>query len=150
MIFRVISWKTTFQKDHIEVCLPNNRLLSGLIGMWSSMKITLHYTSPATFNTFTQVIRILKWDTKVLKDFKFPMIFSFCVSMKGNFAELFELQNYPIQFDQTFSINSIWYPQNIVLFASIKWKWENIFLPEILSFIEFVATHFPIQSVAYS
>ena len=70
--------------------------------------------------------------------------------MKGNFAELFELQNYPIQFDQTFSINSIWYPQNIVLFASIKWKWENIFLPEILSFIEFVATHFPIQSDAYS
>ena len=28
-------------KDHLEVCLPNSRLLSGLIGMWSSMKITL-------------------------------------------------------------------------------------------------------------
>ena len=28
-------------KDILEVCLPNSRLLSGLIGMWSSMKITL-------------------------------------------------------------------------------------------------------------
>ena len=29
------------QKDHLEVCLPNSRLISGLIGMRSSMKITL-------------------------------------------------------------------------------------------------------------
>ena len=34
------SWKTTSHKDLLEVCLPNSRLLSGLIGMWSSMKIT--------------------------------------------------------------------------------------------------------------
>ena len=144
--------------DHIPIRPDRSLQLGRQTSKWSYWDVVFHknystlhiYISPATFNTFTQVIRILKWDTKVLKDFKFPMIFSFCVSMKGNFAELFELQNYPIQFDQTFSINSIWYPQNIVLFASIKWKWENIFLPEILSFIEFVATHFPIQSVAYS
>ena len=35
------SWKITSHKDHFEVCLPNSRLLSGLIRMWSSMKITL-------------------------------------------------------------------------------------------------------------
>ena len=28
-------------EDHLEVCLPNNRLLSGPFGIWSSMKITL-------------------------------------------------------------------------------------------------------------
>ena len=38
----LFSWKTTSHKYHLEVCLPNSRLLSGLIGMWSSMKITLH------------------------------------------------------------------------------------------------------------
>jgi len=38
----LFSWKTTFLKDRLEVCLPNTRLLSGLIGMWSSMKITLY------------------------------------------------------------------------------------------------------------
>ena len=38
----LFSWKTTYNKDHLEACLPNSRLLiSGLFGMWSSMKITL-------------------------------------------------------------------------------------------------------------
>ena len=37
----LISWKTTSHKDQLEICLPNSRLLSCLIGMWSSMKITL-------------------------------------------------------------------------------------------------------------
>ena len=37
----LFSWKTTSHKDHLEVFLPNSRLLSGLIGMWSPMKITL-------------------------------------------------------------------------------------------------------------
>ena len=38
----LFSWKTTSHKDHLEVCLlPNSRLLSDLIGMWSSMKIAL-------------------------------------------------------------------------------------------------------------
>ena len=32
------------QPNHLEVCLPISRLLSGLIGMWSSMKITLIHT----------------------------------------------------------------------------------------------------------
>ena len=41
MEVELFSWKTTSNKDHIEVCLPNGRLLSGPIGMWSSMKITL-------------------------------------------------------------------------------------------------------------
>ena len=38
----LFSWKTTSHKDHLEVFLPNSRLLSSLIciGMWSSMKIT--------------------------------------------------------------------------------------------------------------
>ena len=40
-LFRIISWKTTSHKDHLEVCFPNSRLLSGLYGMWSSMKMTL-------------------------------------------------------------------------------------------------------------
>ena len=34
--------KTTYHKDHLEECLPN-RLLSGLISIWSSMKITQQY-----------------------------------------------------------------------------------------------------------
>ena len=38
----LLSWMNTSHKDHLEVCLPKSRLLSGLIGMWSSMKITLH------------------------------------------------------------------------------------------------------------
>ena len=29
----------------MEVCLPNSRLLFGLIGMWSSMKVTLPYNN---------------------------------------------------------------------------------------------------------
>ena len=37
----LFSWKTTSHKDHLEVGLPNSRLLSSLIGMWSYMKITL-------------------------------------------------------------------------------------------------------------
>ena len=37
----LFSCEITSHKDHIEVCLPNSRLLSGLIGIWSSMKITL-------------------------------------------------------------------------------------------------------------
>ena len=41
MNIELFSWKTTSNKDHLEVCLPNSRLLSGLIGMWSSMKITI-------------------------------------------------------------------------------------------------------------
>ena len=40
----LFSWKTTSHKYHLEVCLPNSRLLSGLTGMWSSMKIALHIT----------------------------------------------------------------------------------------------------------
>ena len=35
----LFSWKTTSHKDHLEVFLPISRLLSGLYGMWSSMKI---------------------------------------------------------------------------------------------------------------
>ena len=35
-------WKTAFNKDCLEVCLPNSRLLSDLIGIWSFMKITLY------------------------------------------------------------------------------------------------------------
>ena len=37
----LFSWKTTFHKGHSEVCLSYIRLLPGLLGMWSSMKITL-------------------------------------------------------------------------------------------------------------
>ena len=33
----LFSWKTTCLKDHLEVCL----LLSGVYGIWSSIKITL-------------------------------------------------------------------------------------------------------------
>ena len=38
----LFSWKTTYNKDHLEVCLPIRRLSSDLYGMWSSMKITLN------------------------------------------------------------------------------------------------------------
>ena len=37
----LFSWKTTSHQDHLKVCLRISRLLSGLHGMWSSMKITL-------------------------------------------------------------------------------------------------------------
>ena len=37
----LFSWKTTTHKDHLDVCLPNSRLLSGLTRMWSCLKITL-------------------------------------------------------------------------------------------------------------
>ena len=57
-IFRLelFSWKTTSHKDHLEVCLPNSRLLSGLIGMWSSMKITLNVEIEDT----SGLVKILK------------------------------------------------------------------------------------------
>ena len=35
----LLSWMNIF---HLEVCLSKSRLLSGLIGMWSAMKVTLH------------------------------------------------------------------------------------------------------------
>ena len=38
----LFSGKTTSHKDNLEVCLPNSRILSCHIGMWSSMKISLH------------------------------------------------------------------------------------------------------------
>ena len=41
MNIELFSRNTTSHKDHFKVCLPNNRLLTGIIGMWSSMKITL-------------------------------------------------------------------------------------------------------------
>ena len=41
----LIAWKTTSHKDHLEVCLPNSRLLSGLYGMLSSMTISLVFIS---------------------------------------------------------------------------------------------------------
>ena len=39
------SWKTASHEDHLEVRLPNSRLLSGLIGMWSFMKVTKYLFS---------------------------------------------------------------------------------------------------------
>ena len=33
--------KTAAHKDNLEVCLPISILLTGLYGLWSSMKITL-------------------------------------------------------------------------------------------------------------
>ena len=50
----LFSWKTTSHKDHLEleVCLPNSRLLSGLIGMWSCMKITLNFILKSSFPHF--------------------------------------------------------------------------------------------------
>ena len=41
LILELFSWKTTSYKDNLEVGLPNSRLLSSLIWMWSNMKITL-------------------------------------------------------------------------------------------------------------
>ena len=38
---RGIFMKDHIPKDEIEVCLPGSRFLSGLYGMWSSMKIPL-------------------------------------------------------------------------------------------------------------
>ena len=46
-ILELFSWKTTSHKAHLEVCLPKSRLLSGLIGMWSCMKITLIIFKPS-------------------------------------------------------------------------------------------------------
>ena len=42
--------KTIFHKGRIEVCLPGSRLLSGLYGMWSSLKIPLDVTTIWNFN----------------------------------------------------------------------------------------------------
>ena len=55
----LFSWKTTYNEDHLEVCLPIRRLLSDLYGMWSSMKITL-------------VIIKIEINKGVLKDFLSP------------------------------------------------------------------------------
>ena len=41
LCIELISLRTTSHKDYLEVCLPDSILLSSLIGMWSSMKITL-------------------------------------------------------------------------------------------------------------
>ena len=37
----LFSWKSTSHKDRLEVFLPYSRLPSGILGMWTSMKITL-------------------------------------------------------------------------------------------------------------
>ena len=37
---------------HLEVCLPNSRLLSGLYGMWSSMKMTLPHLQTGEVDLF--------------------------------------------------------------------------------------------------
>ena len=39
----ILHTMTISHNDHLEVSLPISRLLSGLSGMWSSMKITLIY-----------------------------------------------------------------------------------------------------------
>ena len=41
MYVELLSWKTTSHEEHLDVCLPNGRLQSGLLRKWSSMKITL-------------------------------------------------------------------------------------------------------------
>ena len=45
-----------YHKNHLEVFLPNSRLLPGLIGMWSSMKITLNVEIEDT----SGLVKILK------------------------------------------------------------------------------------------
>ena len=47
--------------DHLEVCLPNSRLLSVLIGMWSSIKITL----PDKLFCWSGLLLLLFWDNNV-------------------------------------------------------------------------------------
>ena len=42
-IFVSFSWMTTSHKKHLEVCLPDSSLLSGLYGMWSSMKMPISH-----------------------------------------------------------------------------------------------------------
>ena len=62
----LFSWKTTSHKDHLEVCLPNSRLLSGLIGMWSSTKITLSTYSSLMLMHFYAAPRSKIYETLVL------------------------------------------------------------------------------------
>ena len=52
----LFSWKITSNKDHLELCLANRRLLSGLFGMWSSMKITLCYAICCKWKTSSFVL----------------------------------------------------------------------------------------------
>ena len=58
MNVELFSWNTTTHKDHLEDSLPKRRLLSGLIGMWSSMKISLVVTVRS--NTTKPIIVIFK------------------------------------------------------------------------------------------
>ena len=52
---RGIFMEDHIPKDEIEVCLPGSRFLSGLYGMWSSMKIPLF-----KFYSFCQIINCKK------------------------------------------------------------------------------------------
>ena len=51
-LLELFSWKTTSHKDHLEVYLPISRVLYGLSGMWSSMKITLIKSYNAMVNNW--------------------------------------------------------------------------------------------------
>ena len=50
IVLELFSWKTASHKDYLEVCQNNSRLLSGLIGMCSSMKIILHENNSNKIN----------------------------------------------------------------------------------------------------
>ena len=54
----LFSWKTTSQKDHLEVCLPNSRHLSGLIGMLPSIKIILIENAKILYTPIGQEMRV--------------------------------------------------------------------------------------------
>ena len=56
----LFSWKTTFHIDYFEVCLPNSSLLSGLIGMWSSMSTLIQLKCRSQFSNIETNSCLLK------------------------------------------------------------------------------------------
>ena len=61
-------------KEHLEICLPIRRLLSGLIGMWSSMKTTLVVTGNV-FLRECKFVALCNDQSKV----QFQLIFCSCL-----------------------------------------------------------------------
>ena len=58
----LFSWKTTSHKDHLEVCLSNSRLLSGLIRIWSSMKIALLFLQNLSMSVSVLTLTAMAYD----------------------------------------------------------------------------------------
>ena len=81
----LFSWKTTFHEGHLEVCLFYSRLLPGLFGMWSSMKITQFQILLFCRSLLVWFVIVMKVVSMILWLFLFIEVYLFLIGKKLNF-----------------------------------------------------------------